>query len=73
MRREVRKKVLVDKHIKFEEVDLERLRRFCIHRGDISFFVNQALKIFLVRLEEKEELSKIKSEEVKEDGRTKSA
>jgi hypothetical protein len=38
---------LVDKHIKMENVDLERLKRLCTHRGDLSYIINKAIKMYL--------------------------
>jgi hypothetical protein len=45
---------LQDIHFKVEIEDLKRLKRFCLHRGDLTFLINQAVKRFVGKLEEAE-------------------
>ena len=55
--------MLIDKHIKLEVEDLERLKRLCLHKGDLSYHINCAIKSYLVEKEEEErELVKLRLE-----------
>ena len=38
---------LRDIHIKVSEVDYERLIRLCLHKGDLTFILQQAVKKYL--------------------------
>jgi hypothetical protein len=46
---------LVDIHIKVDAADLERLKKFCLHRGDLTFLVGLSIKYYVKRLEEQTE------------------
>lgn len=46
---------LVDIHVKVEKEELERLKKFCLHRGDLTFLVGLAIKYYVKRLEEQGE------------------
>jgi len=48
-----------DIHVKVEEDDLQRLKKFCLHRGDMTFLISQAIKYYGKKLEtqgEKEDM-----------------
>ena len=38
---------LKDIHIKVSETDYERLTRLCLHKGDMTFILQQAVKKYL--------------------------
>ena len=43
--------MLIDIHIKLDVEDIERLKKFCLHRGDLTFLISQAVKMYVERLE----------------------
>jgi len=54
-----------DIHIKVEEEDLQRLKKFCLHRGDMTFLISQAIKYYGKKLEtqgEKEDARVLREE-----------
>lgn len=42
---------LVDLHIKLEGSLLERLKKFCLHRGDMTYLIQLAITKYVERLE----------------------
>ncbi len=43
---------LIDVHVKLEIEDVERLKKFCLHRGDLTFLISQSVKRYVKKLEE---------------------
>ena len=52
--------MLADIHIKLEVEDIERLKKFCLHRGDLTFLISQAVKAYVEKLEKQTEREDIR-------------
>ena len=42
-------------HVLVPKDDMEKLKKFALHRGDLSFLVWQAIKMYTSKLEERRE------------------
>jgi hypothetical protein len=51
---------LVDLHIKLEGSLMERLKKFCLHRGDMSYLISLSIKKYVERLEEESAKADVK-------------
>ena len=52
--------MLIDIHIKLDVEDIERLKKFCLHRGDLTFLISQAVKTYAEKLEKQTEREDIR-------------
>ena len=52
--------MLADIHVKLEVEDIERLKKFCLHRGDLTFLISQAVKTYVEKLEKQTEREDIR-------------